>query len=180
MHRHFQIYAAVDGRNSNNLLQGPDAPFPPSYFAQYISLPAVTKAIGATSTYSESPEAPGDFFDTKGDNAHMFLPQLTDPVESGMRVLMWYGDQDNICNWIYAAALAMQWYGAAELAATPLANITLDGMTVAAVAKVKNFTFALVYNSGQRDRECRFQPYQPAASLAFFEQVIPGEPLHSV
>ncbi|KAJ7511061.1 hypothetical protein B0H11DRAFT_1700520, partial [Mycena galericulata] len=147
--------------------------------------PAVAKAIGATSTYSESPAAPGDLFDTTGDNAHIFLPQLTDPVELGMRVLMWYGDQDNMYLFIYLpqlrqdlrAVLAMQWYGAAELAATPLANITLDGTTVAAVANVKNPMFALVYNSGH---EIASQLYQPVASLAFFEQVIAGEPLHSV
>ncbi|KAJ7312976.1 hypothetical protein DFH08DRAFT_896351 [Mycena albidolilacea] len=39
----------------------------------------------------------------------------------------------------------MQWSGAAELNATPLTNITLAGKPIAAVANVKNFTFARVY-----------------------------------
>jgi hypothetical protein len=42
----------------------------------------------------------------------------------------------------------MKWSGAAQLAATPLTNITLSGTPIAAVANVKNFTFARVYAAG--------------------------------
>lgn len=108
----------------------------------------MTKAIGATSsTYSECPDAPYELFARTGDDARTLLPQLGNVVDSGIRVLVWAGDADIICNWLgnQAAVLAMQWSGAAELNATPLTNITLAGKPIAAVAYVKNFTFARVY-----------------------------------
>ena len=50
----------------------------------------------------------------------------------------------NSCNWLggHASALAMNWTGKAELARTPLTNMTINGKAVAQIQNVKNFSFA--------------------------------------
>jgi len=48
------------------------------------------------------------------------------------------------CNWLggHASALAMQWHGAKRLAKKPFKNMTIDGVPVAAIQNVDNFSFA--------------------------------------
>ncbi|KAF7972815.1 hypothetical protein HWV62_17010 [Athelia sp. TMB] len=165
---------AIGNLDPYDLRQSSAASFPPEYYVNYLALSSVTKAIGATSsTYSECPDAPYEGFAKTGDDARTLLPQLGNVVDSGLRVLIWAGDADIICNWLggHAAVLAMTWSGSAALAATPLTNITLAGTPIAAVQNVKNFTFARVYGAGHE---------VPAAALAIFEQIIAGQPLHSV
>ncbi|KAF8176361.1 Alpha/Beta hydrolase protein [Mycena galopus ATCC 62051] len=169
---------AIGNLDPYDLRQTSAALFPPEYYVNYLALSSVTKAIGATSsTYSECPDAPYELFEKTGDDARTLLPQLGNVVDTGIRVLIWHGDADIICNWLggQAAVLAMDWSGSAELKATPLTNITLDGTAIAAVANVNNFTFARVYAAGHE-----IPAFQPAAALAIFEQIIAGEPLHSV
>jgi len=69
----------------------------------------------------------------------------------------------------------MNWTGKAELANTPLTNITVSGKIVAAVQNVENLSFARVYEAGHE-----IPAYQPEAALAIFKQVIAKQPLHSV
>ncbi|KAJ7436142.1 alpha/beta-hydrolase [Mycena galericulata] len=169
---------AVGDLDPYDLRQSSAAAFPPEYYVNYLGLSSVKKAIGATSsTYSECPDAPYELFTKTGDDARTLLPQLGEIVDSGLRVLIWAGDADIICNWLggHAAILAMQWSGAATLAATPLTNITLAGKPIAAVQNVNNFTFARIFAAGHE-----VAAFQPAASLAIFEQIVAGEPLHSV
>ncbi|KAJ6482567.1 alpha/beta-hydrolase [Mycena sanguinolenta] len=169
---------AVGNRDPYDLRQTSAAAFPPEYYVNYLGLSSVTKAIGATSsTYSECPDAPYELFERTGDDARTLLPQLGNVVDTGIRVLVWAGDADIICNWIgnQQAVLAMAWSGAAQLKATPLTNITLNGTPIAAVQNVNNFTFARVFGAGHE-----VPAFQPAAALAIFEQIIAGEPLHSV
>ncbi|KAJ6486507.1 Alpha/Beta hydrolase protein [Mycena vitilis] len=169
---------AVGDLDPYDLRQNSSAAFPPEYYVNYLALPSVTTAIGATSsTYSECADAAADDIVNTGDEARTFLPQLGDVVKSGIRVLVWAGDADIICNWLgnQAAVLAMEWSGKAQLAATPLTNITLAGKSIAAVANVRNFTFARVYAAGHE-----VPAFQPEAALAIFKQIIAGEPLHSV
>ncbi|KAJ6482563.1 Alpha/Beta hydrolase protein [Mycena sanguinolenta] len=171
--------AAIGDRDPYDLRQAFNIStiFPPEYYVNYLALPSVTKAIGATdSTYSECPDAPYELFEKTGDDARSLLPQLGNVVDTGIRVLIWAGDADIICNWlgVQQAILAMEWSGAAQLKATPLTNITLNGTPVAAAQNVKNFTFARVFGAGHE-----LPAFQPAAALTFFEQVIAGEPLHS-
>ncbi|KAK7052066.1 Alpha/Beta hydrolase protein [Favolaschia claudopus] len=170
--------AAVGNRDPYDLRQDSSEAFPPEYYVNYLGLSSVTTAIGATSSkYSECPDAPYELFARTGDDARTLLPQLGDVVDSGIRVLVWAGDADIICNWIgnQAAVLAMQWSGKAELNATPLTNITLSGKTIAAVQNVNNFSFARVYAAGHE-----VPAFQPEAALAIFKQIIAGQPLHSV
>ncbi|KAF7304306.1 hypothetical protein HMN09_00832400 [Mycena chlorophos] len=168
---------AVGNRDPYDLSQSSAAAFPPEYYVNYLGLSSVTKAIGATSSsYSECPDAPYNKFVPSGDDARTFLPALTNMINLGLRVLVWAGDLDIICNWgNYQAVLAMDWPGAAELKATPLTNITVSGAPVAAVVNVDNFSFARVFKAGHE-----VAAFVPAGALAIFEQIVANEPLHSV
>ncbi|KAG6380284.1 Alpha/Beta hydrolase protein [Boletus reticuloceps] len=168
---------AVGNLDPYDLRQNSSALFPPEYYVTYLTNPEVMNAIGAETTYQECPDAPYELFVKTGDDARTWLPQLSELANSGLKILVWAGDADIICNWLgcYAAALAMDWYGNATLHDTPLSNITLDGMPIAAVANVDNFSFARVFGAGHE-----VAAFQPAAALAIFTQVICKEPLHSV
>lgn len=50
------------------------------------------------------------------------------------------------CNWLggHATVLAMDWFGNETLHNTPFTNMTIDGVPVAAVQNVENFSFACV------------------------------------
>ncbi|KAJ7644874.1 alpha/beta-hydrolase [Roridomyces roridus] len=170
--------SAVGNRDAYDLRQGSDAPFPPEDYVDYLGLASVKKAIGATSSsYSECPDAPYDKFLPSGDDARTLLPQLSDLVERGLKVLVWAGDADIICNWLgnQAAVLAMTWHGQAELQSTPLTNITVNGEAVAAVVNVDNFSFARVFGAGHE-----VAAFVPEAAFEIFKQVVAGEALHSV
>lgn len=160
-----------------DLRQNSSALFPPEYYVNFLGLSSTVSAIGAKSTYSECPDAPYEPFVTTGDDARTFLPQLGALADTGLKILIWAGDADIICNWVgvQEAMLSMSWSGQATLASTPLTNMTLNGTPVAAVQNVGNFSFARVYGAGHE-----VAAFQPAAALAIFTQVINGEQLHSV
>lgn len=69
-------------------------PNPPETYATYLKNSAVTKAIGAQSTYQECADQPFNAFSDTGDNARGFLSQLSDVVKSGVQTVVWAGDAD--------------------------------------------------------------------------------------
>ncbi|KAG2076268.1 alpha/beta-hydrolase [Suillus decipiens] len=160
-----------------DLRQNLSALFPPEYYVDYLNKEDVMKKIGAQVEYVECPNAPGDEFAKTGDDARTLLPQLSALANSGMKILIWAGDADIICNWLggHASVLAMDWYGNETLHNTPFANMTINGAAIAAVQNVDNFTFARVYNAGHQ-----VPAFQPQAALEIFSQVIRKEQLHSV
>ncbi|PBK90716.1 alpha/beta-hydrolase [Armillaria gallica] len=168
---------AVGDRDSDDLRQNSSALFPPSFYIDFLSNATVKKRIGATSDYSECPDAPFELFERTGDDARTLLPQLAALADSGLNMLIWAGDADINCNWLggHASVLAMDWSGKEALASTPFTNMTIGGTAVAAVQNVGNFSFARVFAAGHE-----VPAFQPAASLEIFRQVINKEPLHSV
>ncbi|KAG6326546.1 hypothetical protein ID866_12543 [Astraeus odoratus] len=167
---------AIGNYDPYDLRQNSSALFPPEYYVNYLQTPAIQKQIGAETKYSECSSKPYDLVINTGDDARTWLPQLAELANSGLKILMWAGDTDIICNWIgiYAAILSMDWYGKETLNNTPLTNITLDGTPIASVVNVDNFSFARVYGAGHE-----VPAFQPAAAFEIFSQVIRGEQLHS-
>ena len=74
-------------------------PNPPSTYSTYLQSAAVMTAIGAKSTYQECPDAPYTKFSNTGDDSRSFLATLSTVVQSGIRVVLWAGDTDWICNY---------------------------------------------------------------------------------
>ncbi|KAG8882413.1 hypothetical protein FRB98_003719 [Tulasnella sp. 332] len=156
--------------------QNPD-PYPPEYYVNYLQTSSIQTKIGAAVKYQECPDAPYEKFANTGDDSRTWLPELGALANSKMRILIWAGDADYICNWMggYAAISAMPWYGNATFSSTAFTNVTVGGVAAAQVKNVDNFTFARVFGAGHE-----VPYYQPQVALAFLEQVIAGQPIHSV
>ncbi|KAG0696239.1 Alpha/Beta hydrolase protein [Suillus ampliporus] len=171
------FYPAEGYYDTYDLRQNSSALFPPDYHIDYLHKKDVMKKIGAQIKYQECPDAPYELFVKTGDDAKTWLPQLSALANSGMKILIWAGETDIICNWlgVHAAVLAMDWYGNETLHNTPFTNMTIDGTPVAAVQNVDNFSFARVYEAGHT-----VPAFQPQAALEIFSQVIRKEQLHSV
>ena len=151
-------------------------PNPPETYATYLTNSAVTKAIGAQSTYQECANAPGQKFANTGDNSRSFLSQLSDVVKSGVTTVVWAGDADWICNWFggLAAANAVSWSGQSAFANAALAPYTVAGQQGGTFKVVNNFSFLRVFGAGH---EVPF--YTPQLALQVFKQTMQQQPLTS-
>lgn len=71
-------------------------------------------------------------------------------LERDIRVLVYVGSYDWVCNWIgnEAWTLALEWSGHAEFAAQPLREWTVDGKRAGKTRSARAFTFATVDGAG--------------------------------
>ncbi|KAG1740432.1 Alpha/Beta hydrolase protein [Suillus paluster] len=173
----YVYFPAAHGYDDYDVRQNSSNLFPPQYEVDYLHKKDVMKKIGAQVTYERCPDPPYDQFVYTGDLGRTWLPQLSALANSGMKILIWAGDADIICNWLglHASVLAMDWYGNETLHNTPFINMTIDGKPVAAVQNLDNFSFVRVYEAGHE-----VPAFQPEAALEIFSQVIRKEQLHSV
>ncbi|KAJ7242648.1 Alpha/Beta hydrolase protein [Mycena rebaudengoi] len=95
-------------------------------------------------------------------------------LECDIRVLVYVGSYDWVCNWIgnEAWTLALEWSGHAEFAAQPLREWTVDGERAGTTRSARAFTFATVDGAGN------MVPYdKPKESLEMVKRWIAGKPL---
>ncbi|KAF8639214.1 hypothetical protein AX17_001699 [Amanita inopinata Kibby_2008] len=168
---------AVNGLDPYDLRQNSSELFPPEYYVNFLQTASVKKQIGADVQYQECPNAPYEPFVTTGDDARTLLPELAALVDSKLKVLIWAGDADIICNWVgvQASVLSMSWYGQQTLQNTPLTNMTINNEAVAQIQNVDNYSFARVFAAGHE-----VPAFQPEAALEIFRQIVAKEQLHSV
>lgn len=123
---------------------------PPETYVNYLSSSTVKAKIGATSTYGECPNAPYNKFASTGDNPRSLLPELSSVIQSGIRVVVWAGDADWICNWVgnYYAAQAVTFAGQAAFRAKGLTNYNVKGVSGGQFKTQDNFSFLRVYGAG--------------------------------
>ncbi|KAJ7291523.1 alpha/beta-hydrolase [Mycena rebaudengoi] len=170
---------AFGDRDGSDLRQKKNSPtpFPPEYYVDYLALPEIIARIGAESKYQRCASSVSGMFGRTGDDGRTWLPELGALANSKLKILFWAGDADINCNWlgVHASVSAMDWYGKERLAHAPFTNMTINGIPVAAIQNVDNFSFARVYEAGHL-----VPAFQPAASLEILKQVIQLQPLHSV
>ncbi|KAK4575020.1 hypothetical protein LTR86_000870 [Recurvomyces mirabilis] len=148
-----------------------DDPTPPTYFIDYLNTAAVQNALGVNLNYTaDSSSQVGRGFSSTGDFVYRSLIQdLENLLNAGVRVALYYGDADFICNWLGGEALSLQinYTHATEFRAADYAPYIVDGQEYGEVRQYGNFSFLRMYESGH---EVPF--YQPAASLEFFRRVL--------
>ena len=75
-------------------------PDPPDYFEHYLNLPEVQNAIGVNLNYTEANNDIYWAFQETGDFVYPnFIEDLEMLLDTGVRVSLYYGDADYICNW---------------------------------------------------------------------------------
>lgn len=180
-------YYAYGGRGVYDIRHPIQDPTPPEYFVDYLNLPAVQKALGVNFNYTESN---GDIyfqFQNTGDFVYPnFLQDLNYLLNEGVRVSLYYGDADYICNWFggEAVSLKVNYTHAEQFRAAGYAPFVVNGTEYGEVRQYGNFSFLRIYEAGhevpfyQRKSTRSFffvrhaNPETAVASLALFDRTI--------
>ncbi|KAG8847808.1 hypothetical protein FRB96_001396 [Tulasnella sp. 330] len=175
----FVFNPALGDRDPYDIRSKKNDPLPPPWHIDYLHQPNIQKAIGAEVKYLEcSISVVFDNFVNAGDFTRTLLPQLGALADSKLKILVWYGDADYICNWVGGLALTreMEWYGKHRFGKAHFKDVKISGVGhVGQVINVDNFSFLRVFKAGHK-----VPFYQPVASLEFLKQVIAKQPIHSV
>ncbi|GMF56842.1 unnamed protein product [Phytophthora fragariaefolia] len=139
----------------------------------YLNSPQVRKYLNVDerfSTWNETSSEVGTTFITDGDWSMPFHEFVADMLDDGLRVLIYAGDADLMCNWIgnRAWTLELDWrgkdgYNAAEERAFVGHDPLLPeggGIDAGVVRSFDNFAFVRVYDAGHM-----VPMDQPAVSL---------------
>ncbi|KAI1846991.1 hypothetical protein JX265_006812 [Neoarthrinium moseri] len=169
------IYSSADF-DPYDVRSGSNDPNPPETYTTYLARADVKKAIGASSTYQECPNSVNQKFFTTGDYPRSFVSTLSKVVQSGVRVLLWAGDADFICNWIgnLNVANAVTYDGSTSFKAKALAPYTVDGGELGQFKSVDNLSFIRVYKAGHE-----VPYYSPKLALQAFTQTMQGKAVSS-
>lgn len=138
---------------------------PPSSHVAYLQRADIQKALGVKANYTDQAGQIGFYY--SGDDARSFIPQLSDVVQAGIKVLIWTGDADYVSNWYGTldVAHAVEWNGKDTFATKKLEPYTLNGVEKGTFKSVDNFTFMRIYEAGHN-----VPFYQPEVSLQIFRQ----------
>ncbi|KUJ20781.1 carboxypeptidase-like protein S1 [Mollisia scopiformis] len=160
---------------------------PPSTYINYLSDPAIMKAIGAQINYTECPNPAHDLFSSTGDpEARSQLPELSAVVQSGVQTVMFAGDADVVCNWFGGLVVAdsLDWHGKKEFGSKKVENYTVDGAVGGTFKNVDNLSWLRVFNAGHEVPYFRKWPWieemrvvltvhvEPALALQVFKQTM--------
>lgn len=145
-------------------------PTPPEYFTDYLNTAFVQNALGVNLNYTTSNTDVYYAFQDSGDFVYTnFLTDLEQILDLGVRVSLFYGDADYICNWFggEAISLALNYTGKAGFAAAGYAPFVYNGVQYGEVREFGNFSFTRIYEAGHE-----VPYYQPQAALAVFNRTI--------
>lgn len=147
----------------------------------FLSREDVKKAIGARVDYLGQSEATLKAFQATGDGRHSlsstrasmfvltgrrdarsFLGELSEIVRAGVKVLIWTGDTDSVCDWqgTLEVANTVEWDHRNEFASRSLEPYTVNGTEKGTSKHVENLTFMRVFEAGH--------------DLAFYRQCNPA------
>ncbi|EMC92247.1 hypothetical protein BAUCODRAFT_59835, partial [Baudoinia panamericana UAMH 10762] len=164
-------YYYYGGRGVYDIRHPYSDPTPPTYFIDYLNTAAVQNALGVNINYTaDSSSLVGQGFSSTGDFVYRSLiVDLQAILNRGVRVALFYGDADYICNWLGGEAVsnALNYSGSAGFAKANYTPFVLDGTEYGEVRQYGNFSFLRIYESGHE-----VPYYQPAAALEMFRRVL--------
>jgi carboxypeptidase C (cathepsin A) len=140
---------------------------------RYLNQPSVRKALGVGDREWEScnMEVHSDFMGDWGHNYDVVLPEL---LSAGVRVMIYVGDQDFICNWVGNRQWVdvLPWDGSKRWAAAVEETWLVDGEEAGSVTAVDGFSFVKVAQAGHM-----VPMDQPKHGLDMITRFTRGEPL---
>ena len=164
-------YYDYSGRGVYDIRHPYEDPTPPTYFIDFLNTASTQNALGVNINYtSDSSSLVGRGFSSTGDFVYPFFKEdLETLLDAGVRVALYYGDADYICNWFggEAVSLALNYTNSAEFRATGYEPFCVDDVEYGEVRQYGQLSFLRMYESGH---EVPF--YQPKASLEFFRRVL--------
>jgi len=116
----------------------------------------------------------GQAFNAAGDGFHSSMDYIGALLARQMRVLIYVGTYDWVCNWIgnEAWTLALEWHGKKDFGALPLREWYVDGRVVGKTRSAHGLTFATVDAGGH------MVPYdKPKEALALVNRWLAREEL---
>ncbi|TDL20405.1 alpha/beta-hydrolase [Rickenella mellea] len=149
----------------------------PAWIEEYLNQPSVRSTLGIDPSF-------GPFighstslqlaFRLRGDMLHHNQVYVAQLLERGVRVLIYAGTHDFICNWVGNErwTVEMEWSGQKEFAGEPLREWNVDERVVGETREAKGLTFAKIFGGGHmvpRDK--------PAESLTMVNRWLAGEEL---
>ncbi|KAG7389978.1 hypothetical protein PHYPSEUDO_009236 [Phytophthora pseudosyringae] len=149
-----------------------------SYVSKYLDAPNVREALGVDSkrvgAWQECNAKVYDAFLTTADPAKPFDSYVADLLNDDVRVLIYAGDADLVCNWYgnEAWTRALQWKGSDGFNDAPeTAFFTANGTNAGVVRSFNSqFTFLKVFNSGHMVPQD-----QPAVALDMLNKFLNSE-----
>ncbi|RFU25812.1 hypothetical protein B7463_g10526, partial [Scytalidium lignicola] len=166
-------YYVYGGRGTYDIRVSADAPVPPvEPLSDYLNTAAIQRDLGVNLNWTAGNNDILFGFQQSGDAVYInAMESLEDLLTKDVRVVLYYGDADFICNWFggEAVSLAVNYTHAEEFRAAGYAPFLINGTEYGAVRERGNFSFVRVYESGHQ------VPYfQPLAAQVLFERSLNG------
>ncbi|CAG8629184.1 13992_t:CDS:10 [Acaulospora morrowiae] len=144
-------YASVyDIRVSNTSYSS----MPSADYVSFLNKPEVLRSIGAESfgnrTFVECSDKVFNYFSETGDGIRSYKPHVEYLLEKNIRVMLYHGDADYICNWFGGLDVTNQlvWKNQREFNAAPMQYWKVDDVIAGQIRKFGNLWFVKVYESG--------------------------------
>ena len=123
------------------------------YIEEFLNRKWVRKELGidsAAGNFSGISWPVNQAFWATGDPLHQTEHYVAQLLERGIKVLIYAGTYDFICNWVGIErwTLEMAWSGQDGFRNQPLAKWLVDGKTAGITRSFGNFTFATIYGAG--------------------------------
>ncbi|KAI8074392.1 carboxypeptidase S1 [Gongronella butleri] len=143
----------------------------PSTFVKYLTLPSTMETIGARVNFTECAVQAGQNFLDTADDARDFSGKVANLLNHGIKVLLYAGDADYLCNWMgnYAWSNQFNFKGADDYRGKKLTAWKVEGKEVGEFKQGGNLTFVRVYNAGHH-----MAHYQPNVALQMFTNQVQG------
>lgn len=145
-------FFSFSGRSAYDIRFKPGSPSTDKQ-TQYLNQQVIQNALGVSLNYTPFNNEVYYAFQQAGDNV---LPHAFDALErildEGVRVVLYYGDADYICNWFggEAVSLAVNYTHSAQFKAAGYAPFNIDGHEYGEVREYGNFSFLRIYDSGHQ------------------------------
>ncbi|KAK7569886.1 Alpha/Beta hydrolase protein [Phyllosticta citricarpa] len=166
------VYESLSDRGIYDVRENRNNTVPPEYWKKYLNRAEVQDALGVAANYSSGSTEIYYAFQASGDFVYpSFIKDLEMLLDNGVRVALYYGDADYICNWFggEAVSLAINYTHAPQFRAAGYTPFIVNGTDFGAVRQYGNFSFLRIYNAGHL-----VPYYQPLASLEMFRRSIEG------
>ncbi|KAI9304523.1 Alpha/Beta hydrolase protein [Cunninghamella echinulata] len=141
----------------------------PGTYITFLNSTSTRKAIGAKKYYEECPSPPYYQFAKTGDDARNFSPRVVKLLNHGVRVLIYAGDSDYVCNWYgnYAWTSQLKFKNSDEYSKLKLQPWKIGKKEVGQFQSAGGLTFVRVYEAGHE-----VPYYQPEVALQMFTNAV--------